>query len=121
MITGAHTVLYADDAEAARTFLADVLGLAHVDAGDGWLIFALPPSELGVHPVEPGTPQGGRHELFLLCDDIERTVEDLRAQGVEFAGGISDEGWGLVTTLIVPGGLTLGLYEPRHATAGGSA
>ncbi len=109
MISGAHTIVYADDAEAARAFFRDVLGFEAVDAGDGWLIFALPPGELAVHPG----PEPGRHELFFMCDDIEATVAELRGRGVEPAP-ISDEGWGLLTRFAVPGAGEIGLYEPRH-------
>lgn len=115
MITGAHTIVYAADADAARAFLRDTLGLSHVDAGDGWLIFKAPPSELAVHPASP--PGSGTHELYLMCDDIEATVAELKAKGVEFTGEVTDAGWGLLTTLKVPGGGELGLYEPRHRTA----
>lgn len=111
MITGAHAILYSADAEADRAFVRDVLGMDGVDAGDGWLIFALPPAELAVHPTA-GAPQ---HELYLMCDDIHETVEQLRARGVEFTGPVSDEGWGLLTALRLPGGSELGIYEPRHA------
>jgi catechol 2,3-dioxygenase-like lactoylglutathione lyase family enzyme len=112
MITGAHAVLYTEDAGALREFLRDVLGLDHVDAGGGWLIFALPPAELAAHPAD----EAGRHQLYLMCDDIEATMSELSAKGVEFAGEVSDEGWGLVTAIRLPGGGELGLYEPRHPT-----
>jgi catechol 2,3-dioxygenase-like lactoylglutathione lyase family enzyme len=108
MITGAHTVLYSSDADALRAFFRDVLGFPSVDAGDGWLIFGLPPAELAAHPGEkPGS------ELYLMCDDLEATMADLRAKGVEL-GPVSDQGWGRVTTIAMPGGGELGLYEPRH-------
>ena len=110
MITGAHTILYTEDAEATRAFLRDVLELTSVDAGGGWLIFALPPAEIAAHPADAG----GRHELYLMCDDIEATVAALKAKGVEFTRDIADVGWGLLTALRVPGGGELGLYEPRH-------
>ena len=110
MITGTHAIVFAHDAEAARAFFADVLDLRAVDAGGGWLIFALPPAELAAHPAD----EEGRHELYLMCDDIEATVEELKAKGVEFAGPVSDEGFGLVTAIKLPGGGELGLYEPRH-------
>jgi catechol 2,3-dioxygenase-like lactoylglutathione lyase family enzyme len=114
VIDGAHTIIYAEDAEQARTFFRDVLGFASVDAGDGWLIFALPPGELACHPG-PGWGQGvGNHELFLMCHDIERTVDELERKGVEFVAPISDEGFGLMTRLKIPGGGEIGLYEPRH-------
>jgi predicted enzyme related to lactoylglutathione lyase len=110
MITGAHAVLYSRDAEALRAFVGDVLGFAGVDAGGGWMIFALPPAEVAAHPDE----QGGRHQLYLMCDDIEATVTELEAKGVEFTGPVKDVGWGLLTAMKVPGGDELGLYEPRH-------
>jgi catechol 2,3-dioxygenase-like lactoylglutathione lyase family enzyme len=109
VIAGAHTIVYAENAEAARAFFRDVLGFEAVDAGDGWLIFALPPGELAVHPGE-----AGGHELFLMCHDLERTVETLTGRGVEFTAPISDEGWGLLTRFAVPGAGEIGLYEPRH-------
>jgi hypothetical protein len=113
MITGAHAVLFSDEAEAVRALLRDGLGLESVDAGGGWLIFALPPAEVAVHPAE----RGGRHELYLMCDDIEATAAELAAKGIELARPVSDEGWGLLTALKLPGGAELGLYEPRHPTA----
>jgi catechol 2,3-dioxygenase-like lactoylglutathione lyase family enzyme len=116
MINAAHTIIFAEDAEKARAFFADVLDFPYVDAGDGWLIFKLPPSELGVHPDDTDNPSG-RHRLYLMCDDIEATVVDLESQGVEFTSGVSNEGFGLVTSLKVPGAGEISLYEPRHATA----
>ena len=108
MITGAHTVLYSPDADALRAFFRDVLGFPSVDAGGGWLIFGLPPSELAAHPGEaPGS------ELYLMCDDLEATMAELQAKGVEL-GPVSDQGWGRVTTIALPHGGGLGLYEPRH-------
>ena len=115
MITGTHAVLDAEDAERARAFLRDVLGLRNVDAGGGWLVFRLPPAEVGVHPAEPS--DSGRQELYLMCDDVAATVEELAAKGVEFASGVSDEGFGLMATLRIPGAGTLGLYQPRHPVA----
>ena len=112
MITGVHAVMFTSDADGLRAFLRDVLGFDHVDAGGGWLIFALPPAELAAHPSAGDT----RHELYLMCDDVEATVEELQAKGVEFTRPISDEGFGLVTAMRVPGGGELGLYEPRHPT-----
>jgi catechol 2,3-dioxygenase-like lactoylglutathione lyase family enzyme len=115
MITGTHAILYADDAEHARAFLRDVLGLQSVDAGGGWLIFRAPPAELGVHPA--AAADSGRHELYLMCDDVAATVEDLTAKGVEFTSEVSDQGFGLLTTMRIPGTGTIGLYEPRHPVA----
>jgi catechol 2,3-dioxygenase-like lactoylglutathione lyase family enzyme len=113
VITGVHALVFSKDAEAVRAFLRDVLGLPSVDAGGGWLIFALPPAELAAHPAE----QSGAHELYLMCDDIAATVEELKAKGVEFATPVTEQGFGLMTRLKLPGGGELGLYEPRHPTA----
>jgi catechol 2,3-dioxygenase-like lactoylglutathione lyase family enzyme len=110
MITGAHAVLFTPDADAVRAFLRDVLGFPSVDAGGGWLIFALPPAELAAHPAD----RAGHHELYLMCDDVHATVAELEAKGVEFSRPVSDEGFGLVTAIALPGGGELGLYEPRH-------
>jgi catechol 2,3-dioxygenase-like lactoylglutathione lyase family enzyme len=112
MINGAHTIIYTKDADALRAFLRDVLELEHVDAGDGWLIFALPPGEIAAHP----TDEVGHQELYFMCDDIETTVEELRTKGVEFAAPISDQGFGRLTAMKLPGGGEIGLYEPRHPT-----
>jgi len=111
MITGAHSIVYSADADSDRVFFRDVLGFPSVDAGGGWLIFALPPAELAAHPSEDAP---GRHELYLMCDDIESTVADLKGKGVEFASPITEAGFGLLTSLKLPGGGELGLYEPRH-------
>jgi hypothetical protein len=113
MITAVHTILFSRDADAVRGFLRDILELHSVDAGRGWLIFALPPAELAAHPDE----QGGRQELYLVCDDIEKTLDELGAKGVEFTGPVRDEGWGLLTAIRLPDGGELGLYEPRHPLA----
>ena len=112
MFTGAHTILYSRNAEALRTFFRDVLAFPSVDAGGGWLIFATPPGELAVHPSEGA----GRHELFLMCDDIHASIASLKAKGVECAP-VTEERWGLLTYLSLPDGERLGLYEPRHKTA----
>jgi predicted enzyme related to lactoylglutathione lyase len=116
LIASAHTIIYADDAEAARAFFRDVFGWPHVDAHDGWLIFALPPGELAVHPGPGWSGQVGQHELFLMCHDVERTVEALEAKGVEFVAPVTDEGFGLMTRFKIPGAGEIGLYEPRHAS-----
>jgi catechol 2,3-dioxygenase-like lactoylglutathione lyase family enzyme len=110
MITGVHAVLFTKDAERDRAFFRDVLELPSVDAGGGWLIFALPPAELAAHPAE----EGGQHELHLMCDDVHATVAELKAKGVDVAPSISDEGFGLVTAIRLPGGGELGLYQPKH-------
>lgn len=112
MITGVHATLFTTDADGLRAFFRDVLGFTSVDAGGGWLIFALPPAELAAHPSD----EDSRHELYLMCDDIEATVEELKNKGVELTRPISDEGFGLMTSLKLPGGGELGLYEPRHPT-----
>jgi predicted enzyme related to lactoylglutathione lyase len=110
MITGVHAVIFTRDAERDRAFFRDVLEFPSLDAGGGWLIFALPPAELAAHPAE----QGGQHELYLMCDDVEATVAQLIAKGVDVARPISDEGFGLVTAIRLPGGDELGLYQPTH-------
>ncbi len=117
-IIGAHALLYTPEPEALRAVLRDVFGFAHVDAGDGWLIFRLPPAELGVHPAEGPTWESGvRHQLTFMCDDIAATAADLRARGVEVRGEPEDEGWGITVTLVLPGGVEVMLYEPRHPVA----
>ncbi|EHI14766.1 VOC family protein [Mycolicibacterium thermoresistibile] len=112
MITGSHVILYSRDAEADRAFLREVLKFDHVDAGDGWLIFRLPPAEVAVHPTESATS----HELYLMCDDIAAMVSVLTAAGVDCAP-VTNEGWGLLTRFTLPGGAELGVYEPRHPRA----
>jgi hypothetical protein len=109
MINGAHMVIYSKDAEADRRLLRDVLGLPHADAGHGWLIFGLPPAEAAVHPSD----QNDRHELFLMCDELEATMRDLEAKGVACEAP-SVQRWGRLTRLRLPGGGALGLYEPSH-------
>jgi catechol 2,3-dioxygenase-like lactoylglutathione lyase family enzyme len=122
MITSTHAIIYAEDAEQARAFFRDVLKLPYVDAHGGWLIFKLPPPELGIHPAgPPGDPASGapsgHHELYLMCDDIETTVAELTAQGVEFTSPVQDQGFGRLARLRVPGAGEIGIYQPRHATA----
>lgn len=122
MINGTHAIIYAEDADATRAFFRDVLGYANVDAHEGWLIFQLPPAELGIHPATPGGTPGqgapsGHHELFLMCDDVEATRAELEAKGVEFTAPIENQGFGLITRLRVPGAGELGIYQPRHPTA----
>jgi predicted enzyme related to lactoylglutathione lyase len=115
MITAVHTLVYADDAEQARTFFRDVLGWPHVDAGSGWLIFRTGASELGVHPTGHGS--GPHHQISLMCDDIEATVADLRTKGVEFTREIRDDGFGFTIDFLVPGAGDMQLYQPRHPSA----
>jgi catechol 2,3-dioxygenase-like lactoylglutathione lyase family enzyme len=110
MISGAHAIVYSTDAGADRAFLRDVLGLPHVDVGHGWLIFALPPSELAVHPAETT----GRHEIYFMVDDVAAFVEAMASKGVACSAP-SNQGWGVVTQLTLPGGGVLGVYQPRHA------
>lgn len=112
MISGAHVILYSKDAEADRAFLQDVLGFASVDAGHGWLIFALPPAEAAVHPTE----ENGRHELFLMSDDLQADISALRAKGTQ-CSKIEEERWGSLTRIRLPGEGTIGLYQPKHPTA----
>lgn len=117
-IIGSHMLLYTTEPDALRALLRDVFGFDHVDAGDGWLIFALPPAELGVHPAEGPTYQSGvRHQVTLMCDDIQVTVQDLRAKGVVVKGEPVDEGFGITVMLALPGGADVMLYEPRHPLA----
>jgi catechol 2,3-dioxygenase-like lactoylglutathione lyase family enzyme len=116
VIVGAHTLLYAEDADAARAFFRDVLGFPSVDAGGGWLIFALPPGELGIHPVEPAEQVSGQSDLYLMCRDLSATVADLEAKGVEFTQPVAEESFGLLTRFKVPGAGEAWLYEPRHAS-----
>jgi catechol 2,3-dioxygenase-like lactoylglutathione lyase family enzyme len=114
VIAGAHTIIYAEDVQAARAFFRDLLGFPSVDAGEGWLIFALPPGELALHPGPGWGRAVGQHELFFMCHEIEWTVDELKRNGVEFVSPISDEGYGLMTRLKIPGDGEIGLYEPKH-------
>jgi catechol 2,3-dioxygenase-like lactoylglutathione lyase family enzyme len=110
VITGMHAIVFSPEAEKVRAFFADVLGFSSVDAGGGWPIFALPPAELAVHPADGA----GRHELYLMCDDIHATLAELQGKGVEVARGVSDQGWGLLAALRLPDGEELPIYQPRH-------
>lgn len=109
MINGAHCIVYSKDPAADREFFRDVIGMPQVDVGEGWLIFGLPPSEVAVHPSE----DGGKHELYLMCHDIAAFVEAIRARGITCTDS-EDQGWGVLTTVTLPGGGELGVYEPRH-------
>ena len=116
-VTGMHTIVYSPQPEELRAFFRDVLGWKHVDAGDGWLIFATPPAEIGVHPSDGST----RHEISLMCDDIDATMTELRAKGVEFGGDAVDMGFGIGATLLLPGGGEMLLYQSKHASPLGDA
>ena len=108
-ITGIHTLLYSPEAEALRDTLRDVFGWHHVDTGGGWLIFALPPAEMGVHPAEEPA-----HQISIMCDDLATTMDELSAEGIEFNGEPWQETWGHVVIMTLPGGVDVMLYEPRH-------
>jgi predicted enzyme related to lactoylglutathione lyase len=110
VITGIHAIVFSPEAEQVRAFFRDVLGLSSVDAGGGWLIFALPPAELAVHPADGDT----RHELYLMCDDIHATLAELQGKGIEVAQDVTDQGWGLLAAIRLPDGSELSIYEPRH-------
>jgi hypothetical protein len=112
MLVGAHVIIYSKDAGADRAFLRDVLGFASVDAGHGWLIFALPPAEVAVHPAE----ENGRHELYFMCDDLSGEIAALARKGVA-CSEVEEARWGSITHIRLPGGGAVGLYQPKHPTA----
>jgi catechol 2,3-dioxygenase-like lactoylglutathione lyase family enzyme len=112
VISGAHVIIYSKDAEADRAFFSDILGFPHVDAGRGWLIFALPPSEAAVHPAA----KSDTHELYLMCDDLMGEMAKLGKQGVKCTE-VHEERWGSLTHITLPGGSQIGLYEPKHPLA----
>ncbi|RJO73765.1 extradiol dioxygenase [Nocardia panacis] len=114
MITGLHTILYSTDPDADRRFFRDVLGFPATDVGAGWLIFQMPPADLGVHPIESGSA----HELHLICDDLAATMAELAARGVDFTRDPTMQSWGVSTAIRLPGGGELGLYEPRYPPLG---
>ena len=121
MINGTHFLLYSSNPDADRAFLSDVLGFSSVDAGRGWLIFALPPSEIAVHPTEEGSaPNAGDGvvgaSLYFMCDDLKATMKSLKEKNASF-GPIDEARWGTVTTLALPSGAKVGLYQPKHPTA----
>ena len=116
-ITGAHVLLYSSKAQELRALMRDVFQWKHVDAGDGWLIFKLPPAEIGVHPAEADYDAGSGHQFSLMCDDIHRTVADLQAKGVVVEGTPADHGYGIVVMLKLPGDVAVQLYQPKHPTA----
>lgn len=115
MITALHSLVYADDPEAARAFFRDVLQWPNIDTGEGWLIFKSGPSELGVHPTSQGDwSSEQKHEISLVCDDIEATVSELRDRGAQFSGEVADLGFGLAIQLQIPGGPEVMLYQPHY-------
>jgi hypothetical protein len=117
-ITGAHVLLYSSEPEALRAMLRDVFGWKHVDAGHGWLIFALPPAEIAVHPVEsPAEHAGMQHQFTLMCDEITSTVRGLRSKGIVIDGEPQDQGWGTTVMMTLPGGVDVMLYQPKHPVA----
>jgi hypothetical protein len=113
MINGVHAILFSPAEDEVRTFFRDTLSLPNVDAGDGWLIFALPPAELAVHPAD-----APRHEIYLLCDDLDATVAALEMKGVVLAQPITEQAWGRVTAIALPDGSEIGLYQPTHPRPG---
>ncbi|MEO8218047.1 MAG: extradiol dioxygenase [Acidobacteriota bacterium] len=112
MISGAHVIVYSTDAEADRAFFRDILGFPSVDAGHGWLIFALPPSEAAFHPAD----ENNRHELYFMCDDLHAEMKSLAARNVK-CGEVEEARWGSITKITLPGGGSIGLYQPKHPTA----
>lgn len=116
MIQGVHTMFYTSQPEALRAFLRDKLGFPCTDVGEGWLIFDMPEADMGCHPADPeqGAPSG-THAISFYCDDIHRTVADLKAKGVEFTAEVADHGYGLVTYFKVPGDFAIQLYQPKYA------
>ncbi len=121
MIFGAHLLLYSTDPEADRNFFRDILKFPAVDAGEGWLIFGLPPAEAGIHPVEALSKDAKEQRLlgavlYLMCDDLDATITSFKAKNVECTE-VQAAGWGRVTTILLPSGGKIGLYQPRHATA----
>jgi catechol 2,3-dioxygenase-like lactoylglutathione lyase family enzyme len=112
MISGAHVVLYSKDAEADRAFFRDILGFKSVDAGHGWLIFALPPAEAAIHPSD----KSGAHELYFMCDDLKAEIAALAKKHVK-CSEVHEERWGSITKMRLPGGGEIGLYQPKHPTA----
>jgi catechol 2,3-dioxygenase-like lactoylglutathione lyase family enzyme len=119
MIRGVHTMFYSSQAEELRAFIRDKLGFAFTDVGGGWLIFDLPEAEMGCHPADAADGKHtGTHDISFYCDDIQRTVAELKGRGVEFTDGITDAGYGLVTHFRMPGDLQVQLYQPRYTKHG---
>lgn len=119
MITGVHTMFYSSKAGELRAFIRDKLQFAATDVGDGWLIFDLPDAELGCHPADESQAPSGTHHVSFYCDNIHRTVAELRRRGVEFTGEIEDHGYGLVTKFRVPGDFSVQLFQPRYTRNAG--
>lgn len=121
MIRGVHTMFYSSEPEALRAFLRDKLGFPCTDVGGGWLIFDLPEADMGCHPTDKaeGNPPSGTTDISFYCDDVEKTVAELKARGVEFTDPITDQGYGLVTHFKVPGGFRVQLYQPRYSKRAG--
>lgn len=116
MITGVHTMFYSSDADATRAFIRDTLGFSGTDVGGGWLIFDLPEADMGCHPAEgPGSKAAGTPDVSFYCDNIEVTVSELKAKGVEFTAEVEDHGYGLVTFFDIPGGINVQLYQPKYS------
>ena len=109
MISGVHAIVFSPAAEVVRAFFRDTLGLPYVDAGEGWLIFALPPAELAVHPADEA-----RQEIYLLCEDLDATVAELATKGMGLARPICEQAWGRLTAIALPGGTEIALYQPTH-------
>lgn len=116
-IIGIHTLLYTSEPEKVRAILRDVFGFPFVEVHDGWLIFGLPPAEMGVHPAEAPHGRAGTHGISFMCDDIQATVKDLRAKGITIMGEPKDQGWGVTAMMALPGDCMVMLYEPRHPLA----
>ena|SRR5687767_361172 len=110
MIIGAHSIIYSKKPEADRVFLRDVMKLPNIDVGDGWLIFGLPPAEVAVHPSE----KNDVHAFYLMVDDVEAFVAEMKAHAIA-CGEVQNQAWGMLTAVTLPGGGTLGVYQPRHA------
>jgi hypothetical protein len=110
MIIGAHSIIYSKDPDADRAFLRDVLKFSNVDVGGGWLIFGLPPAEVAVHPSD----ENDMHEFYLMCDNVEAFIAEMKKQKIN-CGPLHNQGWGILTQVILPGGGKLGVYQPRHA------
>ena len=117
-IIGSHMLLFSSEPEALRAMLRDTFGMKSVDAGHGWLIFKMPPAELGVHPTEgPAAGSKGAHQISFMCDDLPKTMVELRAKGVRFTGEPQTAGFGTTVTMVLPGDVRVTLYQPRHALA----